>query len=89
MQVICLQEDAFYALIDKVVDHIKEKHDIKEEQWISTEQAMKKLGISSKTTLQSLRDEGKIRFSHPKKKIIRYDAASIDEYLNKHAKDTF
>jgi Asp-tRNA(Asn)/Glu-tRNA(Gln) amidotransferase C subunit len=50
---------------------------------------MRKLRISSKTTLQKLRDEGKIRFSHPEKKIMLYDLDSIIEYLEKNAKETF
>ncbi len=36
-----------------------------------------------------LRDEGKIRFSQPEKKIILYDLDSIHAYLNHHAKSTF
>jgi len=47
------------------------------------------LRITSKSTLQKIRDEGKIRFSQPEKKIILYDLDSINEYLNKHAKSTF
>lgn len=31
MNVICLEDDAFYALVDKVVDRIKEKNNIKED----------------------------------------------------------
>jgi hypothetical protein len=89
MQVICFQDEAFYAIIDKVAQHIKEKHSIKEDKWISGDEAMKKLRITSKTTLQKLRDEGKIRFSQPEKKHILYDTDSIDEYLNKNAKNTF
>jgi|GEM_PF-5407397 len=26
MEVICLQDEAFYALVDKVVSHVKEKN---------------------------------------------------------------
>ncbi|MBK7694835.1 MAG: helix-turn-helix domain-containing protein [Saprospiraceae bacterium] len=89
MEVICLEDQAFYALIERVVSRIKEKEGIKEDRWISTEEAMIKLRIKSKTTLQKLRDEGKIRFSQPEKKIILYDTESIDLYLNKHSKDTF
>ena len=43
MQVICLEEEAFYQLIDKVVDRIKEKNNIKEDKWLSPEEAMEKL----------------------------------------------
>jgi len=73
MEVICLEDDAFYALVEQVVQRIKEKEGIKEVKWISGEEAMKKLRITSKTTLQKLRDEGKIRFSKPEKAhFLRY-----------------
>lgn len=81
MEVICLEDTAFYALIEQVVARIKEKRAIVEEKWISAGEAMKKLRITSKTTLQKLRDEGKIRFSQPEKKIILYDVESIYAYL--------
>ena len=89
MEVICLEDSAFYALIEAVVQRIKEKQNIKEDKWISASEAMEKLRIKSKTTLQKLRDEGKIRFSQPEKKIILYDVDSIAEYLEKHAQETF
>lgn len=89
MEVICLQDEAFYMLIEEVVNRIKEKNGIKEDKWISSEEAMQKLRISSKTTLQKLRDEGKIRFSQPEKKLILYDVDSIYQYLETHVKETF
>lgn len=89
MEVICLHDEAFYALVDRVVERIKSKESIVVEQWISGEEAMKVLRITSKTTLQKLRDEGKIRFSQPEKKIILYDRGSISAYLDKHTKHTF
>lgn len=89
MEVICLQDEAFYALIEKVVERIKEKQGIKHEKWVSGEEAMKILRITSKTTLQKLRDEGKITFSQPERKLILYDADSINDYLKKHTNKTF
>ncbi len=89
MQVICLQDEAFYKLIEEVVGRIKDKQNIKSDRWISREEAMQKLRIKSKTTLQNLRDTGAIRFSQPEKKLILYDTQSIDEYLEKHTKETF
>jgi hypothetical protein len=89
MEVICLEDAAFFALIENVVARIKKEHSAKEDKWISGEDAMKMLRITSKTTLQKLRDEGKIRFSQPEKKIILYDYDSIHAYLNKHARNTF
>jgi len=89
MEVICLQDEAFYSMIDKVVEYIKFKHEVKEDKWISGEEAMKKLRITSRTTLLKFRDEGKIRFSQPEKRIILYDNDSINQFLEKHSRDTF
>lgn len=88
MNVICLEDTAFYSLVEEVVKRLNGKSE-KADKWISGEETMKMLRISSKTTLQKLRDEGKIRFSQPEKKIILYDAESIHAYLNKHAQKTF
>lgn len=65
MEVICLEDEAFYSLIEEVVQRIKDKNKIQKDKWISAEEAMKKLRIKSKTTLQQMRDEGRIRFTHP------------------------
>lgn len=89
MEVICLQDEAFYALIESVVKRIKDKEGLKEDKWLSSEETMEKLKIKSKTTLQKLRDEGKIRFSQPERKIILYDRDSINDYLEKHIKEIF
>ena len=89
MEVICLQDEAFYSLVEQVVARLKEKSGNTNNTWISDEQAMQLLNIKSKTTLQKLRDEGKIRFSQPQKKIILYDRDSIDTYLEQNARNTF
>lgn len=89
VEVICLQDEAFYELIEQVVARLKEKNGIKQDKWVSDEEAMAKLRIKSKTTLQKLRDEGKIRFSQPTKKNILYDTDSLNEYIEQNAKDTF
>lgn len=89
MEVICLQEDAFYALVEQVYERMKALHGQPIEKWIEDEEAMQLLKIKSRTTLQKLRNEGKIRFSHPEKKIILYDRDSILEYLENNAVDTF
>ncbi len=89
MNVICLEEPAFYELVETVVARLKNEQISLPEKWIGTEEAMGILNIKSKTTLQNLRDSGKIRFSQPQKKIIVYDRDSIESYLEHHAKDTF
>jgi len=68
MEVVCLQEGAFYALFDKVVEHIESQRKDVPLKSIDVEEAMILLKIKSATTLQKLRDEGKIRFSQPQKK---------------------
>lgn len=75
-------------MIEQVVARLKDQN--KEvEEWVDDEKAMHLLNIKSKTTLQKLRDEGKIRFSQPQKKVILYDRKSIAKYLEKNARNTF
>lgn len=89
MQVICLEEDAFYALVEQVVTRLKDKNGSSFDKWVSDEEAMRLLNIKSKTTMQKLRDEGKIRFTQPQKKIILYDRESINLYLEQNARETY
>lgn len=89
MEVICLQTEAFYALVEEVVDRVAEKHADKPDKWVGPEEAMRILRIKAKSTLQALRDEGKIRYSHPQKRIILYDRDSLLAYLEKNARETF
>lgn len=86
-EVICIKSEAFYALIDKVLEHIKVKEGITENKWVDTETAMTILNIKSKTTLQSLRDNREIIFSQPKAKIILYDRESLNAYLTKYKRE--
>ena len=89
MQVICLEEAAFYALLEQVVARLKEQHGEQKEKWITHAEAMVLLNIKSKSTLQTLRDEGKIRFTQPQKRIILYDRDSINAYLERNARNVF
>ena len=88
MEVICIETEAFYSLIQEVVKRFEtDKPEV--DKWINQPEAMKLLRIKSKTTLQKLRDEGSIRFAQPSKKMILYDRDSIMDYLDKNAKETF
>lgn len=89
MQVICLEEDAFYSLVEQVVARLKKENSKEKVKWVDDEQAMQLLNIKSKTTLQKLRDEGKIRFSQPQPRVILYDTDSINQYLERNARETF
>ena len=66
-------------------ERLKDRERAKDDKWISADEAMQKLRISSKTTLQKLRDEGKIRFSPPEKKHIVYDLKSIYGYCKEYS----
>lgn len=89
MKVILIEEEAFFELIDRVVERMSEKLSKKESKWLTPEEAMKELGVKSTSTLQRYRDEGKIRYSQPSKKIILYDPSSIQEFLESKANETF
>ena len=89
MKVILIEEEAFFELIDRVVERMSEKLSKKENKWLTPEEAMKELGVKSTSTLQRYRDEGKIRYSQPSKKIILYDPSSIQEFLESKANETF
>lgn len=88
--IICLESLAFYRLIDNVVDHVEERLGTKsEDRWITSDEAMKVMGVTSRTTLQKYRDEGKIRYSQLSGKTILYDRHSILDFLDANAKDSF
>lgn len=89
MEVICIEDKAFYDLVSRVVEQLKIIHPRQEAKWVNTEEAMRLLNIKSKTSLQNLRDAGKIRFTQPQKKLIMYDRDSINSYLENNAQNTF
>ena len=84
MKVISIEEDAFYALLDKVYNHLNERGKNLDNPWIGQEKAMEILHIKSKTTLQKLRDEGEIVYTQPQKKIILYHFDSLMTYLDRY-----
>lgn len=89
-QVISLETEAFIRLLDETVEYIKETHGLaKGNKWIQADEAKRMLGISSNTSLQKLRDEGRIRYSQPMHKVILYDRSSLEKYLESHARETF
>jgi len=89
LNIICLESKAFQALVDQVVERVSHIKGKSKDKWIDDVEAMELLHIRSKTTLQNYRDTGKIRFTHPSKKVILYDRDSIMKFLDQNAKDTF
>lgn len=90
MNVICIEEKAFYTLLDRVFKYVESKMgQDTPDKWMDKKEAMQALRIKSSTTLQKLRDEGKIRFSQPERKHIVYDRDSINDYLEAHVLEPF
>ncbi|EHQ29813.1 MerR family transcriptional regulator [Mucilaginibacter paludis] len=89
MEVICLQDEALKALIDKVVAYVKTEHGIKKEKWLTPEEAMKALGITSKTTLQKYKDEKQFTCAELSPRKFMYDADSIEAFKQRKSRDTF
>lgn len=84
-EVICLETPAFERLVKTVAEQIIDRQSIRNTKWISKEDAMALLGVSSHTTLQRYRDDRRIRFTQPDKKVILYDRESIEEFLDQNA----
>ena len=89
MKVICIDEPALYELVNQVVNQMKQSLAPSQEKWVTPAEAMKILGIKSKTTLQKLRNEGLIRYSQPDRRIILYDVQSLYNYLEAYAQEPF
>ena len=87
LNVICLETEAYYQLIDEFVRIIQDKNQQEEELWVDTEQAMSILKVSSKTTLQKFRDdpENCIKFSQVSRKVILYYKPSLYKFLEQKA----
>lgn len=85
IEVVCIDSKAYYALIDEFIKKIETYKNDSVEEWIDEKQAMKILTITSKTTLQKLRDNGNIRFSKLTKKNILYNKKSIFSFIEENA----
>jgi len=84
-----MESEAFYQLFKQVLEHFKISQPPPGDKWISGTEAMKMMRIKSKATLQKMRDEGRIRYTQPEKKIILYDADSIRDYLEDFVYEPF
>ena len=82
------EEKAFFELIDRVIDRLNLNNQ-EPQKWVDQTEAMKLLNIKSQTTLQEYRNNGEIRYTQPRKRVILYDRDSINEFLEKHSKNTF
>jgi hypothetical protein len=88
-ETITIESKAFYQLLNELVTLINEKFQLTHRPWVDTDEALQILGIKSKTTLGTLRAEGKIKYSQPMHKVIVYERKSLYEFLEHHAQNTF
>ena len=88
MNVIIFEEEAYWKHIHEVINRLKETQK-EEKKWIDEPEAMELLGIKSKSEMWKLRSQGKIRYSQPSRKIIRYDRQSILKFLEDNVKNEF
>lgn len=90
MNIITLTEPDFEKLVETVIQKLNHNATPSQDRWINQEEAMRLLNITSRTTLQKLRDEGRVRFSTPiSPKTILYDRHSIMALIEKHVKEPF
>jgi hypothetical protein len=86
VEIICTETEAFYQLVDKIMDYAKSKIPKHEEEWVDSDIAMSILGIGT-TTLQKYRDQNLIRVSRLSKKHIMYHRPSLIQFLENNVKD--
>lgn len=84
---ICLEEPAFFELVEIVVERMATKFNSPTRKWIDGTEAMERLNCK-KTKLQGLRDSGQIEYSKMDG-VILYNSLSIDDYIERHKRETF
>lgn len=88
MKLIVFQDEAYQQLVLEFRKMLMEAiAEVKQEEWLSPEDAKQLLGIKSKSKLQQLRDSGEILFSQHGR-TIKYSRQSINRFLMKHITKT-
>ena len=88
LDVICLEDRALKELFEMMYQRLMEDHGVKEDKWVSPEEAMRRLNVG-KTTLQKYRDENKLRYSELSPRKFVYDTGSITALLETKAQKKF
>lgn len=83
---ICMDEEVYYDLKEGLIVRLMQMHQVDHEPWITAEEAMSLLRISSQTTLKKFCDQGHIRVSKITEKIVLYNRPSILEFIDKNEK---
>jgi len=80
---IILKEGDYERVLDKTYEYLKAKITSSEPKWNTPEETMKMLNIGI-STLQKLRNEGKLIYSKISSKNIMYDHQSILDFLEEN-----
>jgi hypothetical protein len=86
MKIICLESQAFKALVSEVTTQIKQEFSSSLDPWISEDEAKNLLRIDSKTTLHKYRTDGKIDYRKVSAKQTIYRRQSILDFIEKSPK---
>ena len=87
MEIIMFEKEAYWKMqsdLMKMFQETLKAANKPADDWISTDEAKKLLGIKSKSKMQQLRDHNCITFSKHGKKLIQYSKSSILAYLKKN-----
>jgi hypothetical protein len=86
LQVICLESDAFQALVKEAAGLLKEEVLGGLDPWLDEKEAMELMKIKSRTTLKKYREEGKIDYRRLSAKQIIYRRTSVLEFIENSPK---
>ena len=84
---ICMDEQVYYDLKEGLLLRLKTMNQIQDDPWITVNEALDLLSITSQTTLKKFCDQGHIRVSKITEKIVLYDRQSILHFLESHVKN--
>ena len=87
MDLICMDPRVFRMMFEELVEKVKQAKSEPEDPWVSTEEALQLLRISSKTTLKKFCDEGHIKTSQLTNKLVLYQRKSILAFIEKRSKN--
>ena len=87
MKVICLESEAFEALVNRVAQQVKAEIFGNNDPFISEDKAMTIINVNSKTTMKKYRDDGRLEY-HKRKgsNRIYYKRESLINFLEKKSK---
>ncbi|MCW3127766.1 MAG: hypothetical protein JWO03_3424 [Bacteroidetes bacterium] len=88
-QILYLDQLQMEVLADMIINHIEKRIALRREEWIDIQEVMQLLKVSSKSTIQTLRDTGQLTISRINSKTILYSRLSVEDYIKKNIKPQY